>query len=105
MPDPFPASTTEHAYVTIRYQSFTRLNKAQYHTWVGSMTTPETPDHSPEQPSSTARRKASKALAGRCTARLRAPVSLNVPVWFGGMYVKSDRPTREKLPTTCVHAL
>jgi hypothetical protein len=64
------------------------------------MTTPDTPDQRPEQPSSIARRKASKALAGRWTARFSAPVSLNVPAWLGGTYVKRDSPTREKLPTT-----
>lgn len=62
---------------------------------------PLTADQRPEQPSSAARLKASNALAGRCTARLSAPVSEKVPVWLGGTYVYSDRPTREKLPTTC----
>ena len=51
--------------------------------------------------SAAARLKASNALAGRCTARLSAPVSEKTPAWLGGTYVYSDRPTREKLPTTC----
>ena len=59
------------------------------------------PDQTPDKPSSAARLNASKALAGRCTARLRAPESENIPVWLGGTYVYSERPTREKLPTTC----
>ena len=59
------------------------------------------PDQTPDRPSSAARRKASKALAGRCTARFSAPLSEKTPAWLGGTYVHSDRPMREKLPTTC----
>ena len=68
---------------------------------MGSISVPLMPDQTPDKPSSAARLKASKAFAGRCTARFSAPESENIPVWLGGTYVYSDRPTREKLPTTC----